>query len=51
MTQNQTINTGLLTIGALFLGLVPQLVHDNFWYGVVSAFVGIGAFAVYELLP
>jgi hypothetical protein len=51
MTANNTINAGLLTLGAFFIGVVPTLFAAHFWYAVVSALVGIGCFVTYELLP
>ncbi len=51
MTQNQTINTALLTLGAFFVGVVPTTFNINFWGSIVCAVLGVGAFCLYELLP
>lgn len=51
MTQNQSINVALMSVGAFFIGLVPTVYATNFWYAVVSALIGVGVFVIYELLP
>ena len=51
MTANNTINVALLSVGAFFVGQVVIEYPHNFWYAVVSALIGIGAFVLYELLP
>lgn len=51
MTKNDTVNTSLLTIGTIFVSLIPASFQTNFWYGIVATIVGVGVFTVYELLP
>lgn len=51
MTQNQTINVALQSVGVLFCGSAATMFSTNFWGAIVCGVVGVAIFVVYELLP
>lgn len=51
MTQNQTVNTALLTVGVLFLSIVPTVISINWIEAVVLALVGVVVLGIREVLP
>ena len=51
MTQNNTINVALQTVGVFLLGVVATTFSTNPWLALACAVVGIGFLTAYELLP
>lgn len=51
MSQNQTINTTLISLLVLLGASVQTAFTTNFWYGIADVVLVIALAVTYELLP
>ena len=51
MTTENAINASLLSAGVALIGVGMNLLQTNLLYGILAIVVGVGVFAVREVLP
>ena len=51
MTTENSINAALLSAGVALFGVGINILTTNLIYGIVAIVVGVGVFAVREVLP
>lgn len=51
MSKTDAINATLLSAGVALIGVGMNLLQTNLLYGILAIVVGVGVFAVREILP
>jgi hypothetical protein len=51
-TQTQTTikMDSLLTLAMFFIAFVPEIIRDNFWYGIIVALIAVGIITLRAIL-